>query len=320
MNNIDPVAPVANPLVSISIITYNHEKYIAEAIDSVLMQEVNFSYEIIIGDDFSTDNTAEILKKYQQKYPDRIQLILHPRDYDNIPGRINNITNLYACRGKYIAMLDGDDVWLNNNKLQTQIEFLENNTDYTLTFHHAILSYPNGDRIPYKTVKPFLEGNQLEFAHADIVKDWFAQTSSLVFRNHLIGEFPEWFWEVYSADYAIQLLLSKQGKVRYFPELDVKRRFHTKSFTAVNQGKIATVKLRINEYYVFHKHFKPFKSYRAYTLARTYFYWSRLAIESGSLKEAGLYLGKTVKYTLIATIYPQTRQKKKTEGRNIFLR
>ena len=99
------------------MITYQHERYIGRAIESVLQQRVDFPYEIIIGDDFSTDGTREILRQYQQQYSDIIQLVLHPRRYDNVPGRINNITNLYACRGQYVAMLDGDDCWLGERQI-----------------------------------------------------------------------------------------------------------------------------------------------------------------------------------------------------------
>lgn len=123
------------PKVSVSIITYNHVNYIAQAIESVLKQQVDFTYEIIIGDDYSTDGTQKILQHYQKKYPDIIQLVLHPKRYEGVPGRLNNITNLYSCRGQYVALLDGDDYWISENKLQTQVDFLDQNPDYTLAFH-----------------------------------------------------------------------------------------------------------------------------------------------------------------------------------------
>jgi len=128
-----------NPKVSVSILTYNQRNLIGKAIDSVLMQEVDFPYEIIIGDDCSSDGTQEILKDYQRRYPHIIQLVLHPRRYDDVPGRTNNITNLYACRGEYIAMLDGDDYWISEDKLQRQVDFLDENPEYVMTFHDALI-------------------------------------------------------------------------------------------------------------------------------------------------------------------------------------
>ena len=116
----------ALPAVSVSIITYNQRELIGRAIDSVLMQEVDFPYEIIIGDDCSDDGTQEMIEAYRRQHPDKIQLILHPRRYtDEVPGRTNNTTNLLNCRGKYTAMLDGDDYWTDAGKLQRQYDRLE---------------------------------------------------------------------------------------------------------------------------------------------------------------------------------------------------
>lgn len=254
-----------NPLVSVSIITYNHKDYIAEAIESVLKQKVNFEYEIIIGDDFSNDGTQEIIKAYQRKYPDKIQLILHPRDYDCIPGRINNITNLYACRGKYTAMLDGDDLWLSEDKLQTQVDFLEDHDDFVLSFHETLLRYDDGKEVLFSEDLCYF--NKTVFNHEDVTEAWFIQTSSIVFRNKLFGEFPEWFWEVYSADYAIQLLVSRYGKVKYFPELLSVRNHHSQSFSATQNTTWAHLKRRESEKKIFSQNFPTYEVYKKYSSA-----------------------------------------------------
>lgn len=115
------------PMVSIGMATYNHEKYIAKAIESVLMQEVNFSYELVIGEDCSTDHTRDIVIEYQKKYPDVIRLILHD---ENVGMQKNSDCLRRACKGKYRANLEGDDYWLPIDKLQTQVDFLENNPDF----------------------------------------------------------------------------------------------------------------------------------------------------------------------------------------------
>ena len=179
--------PENNITVSISIITYNHEKYIAKAIESVLSQKVNFNYEIIIGDDHSSDGTRQILEKYKENYPERISLILHPRRYQEIPGRTNNITNIYACQGKYIALLDGDDYWISDHKLQTQVDFLEANDDYALCFHNAKITSEEQKFTPYLFDEKFTYLNKGDsFNHQDVANEWFVPTSSLVFRNNLI--------------------------------------------------------------------------------------------------------------------------------------
>ncbi|MDT0649091.1 glycosyltransferase [Autumnicola edwardsiae] len=248
-------------LLSVSIITYNQKAYIKKAIDSVLMQEVNFKYEIIIGDDCSSDGTQEILKEYQEKYPDIIELILHPKRYNDIPGRTNNITNIYACRGKYIALLDGDDYWISKNKLQTQVDFLEKNQDYTLSFHNAFIHFDDNEAEPFYHNEEFSFLKEKEtLTHEDIAHEWFIQTSSMMFRNHLIKEFPEWFWEVYSADYAIQLLISQHGKAKYFDELLSGRRMSNNSFSATNNTTIDQLNKRLQEWKVYKREFKAVKS------------------------------------------------------------
>jgi glycosyltransferase involved in cell wall biosynthesis len=128
MNNINlSNNKVEDILVSVAMVTYYHEKYIRQALDSILMQNTAFRYEVVIGDDCSGDNTKSILEDYQKKYPNLIKLIL--RD-ENI-GANNNLVDVYSkCRGKYIAILEGDDYWCDPNKLQNQVQFLEENQNF----------------------------------------------------------------------------------------------------------------------------------------------------------------------------------------------
>lgn len=109
------------------MLTYNHEKYIRQAIDSILMQQVNFDYEIIIGDDASIDKTPEIINEYQKKYPDKIKAILRK---ENLGPTRNGYGIKMMAKGKYIAVLEGDDFWIDKNKLQKQVDFLEKNQEY----------------------------------------------------------------------------------------------------------------------------------------------------------------------------------------------
>jgi len=127
-----------NPLVSILMITFNQEKFIAQAIESVLMQRVNFKYEIVIGEDCSTDRTRDIVLEYQEKYSDRIKLLLQGK---NAGMHKNFVDTYYACMGKYIALLEGDDYWTDPYKLQKQVDFLEKNPDFAICFHNMQIIY-----------------------------------------------------------------------------------------------------------------------------------------------------------------------------------
>lgn len=256
---IPPPGTSVFPKVSVSIITYNHRDYIARTIDSVLQQQVDFPYEIIIGDDCSTDGTQAILRAYQEQHPDVIHLILHPTRYAGVAGRLNNITNLYACRGQYIAMLDGDDSWTSPDKLQTQVNFLDQHPDYVIAFHDTLFVSDDQRFTPYyqsETHDVLTPG--ATYTYRDIVDGWFIQTSTLLYRNRLIGEFPEWFWHVYSADYAIQLLVAQHGKIKYLEHIKGVRLITDSSFTAVYNTSLAHNRLRIDEFEIFHKNLPNF--------------------------------------------------------------
>ena len=137
----DPAVLSKNPLVSVKMITYNHEPYIAQAIDGVLMQETDFPIELIIGEDCSTDRTREIVLEYQKKHPDIIRVITSDK---NVGMHKNAHRTEKACRGKYIAFCEGDDYWIDPLKLQHHVEFLKKNQDYGMVHTDAsVLFYEN---------------------------------------------------------------------------------------------------------------------------------------------------------------------------------
>lgn len=131
------------PMVSVIMLTYNHEKYIRQAIDSVLMQKVDFDYEILIGDDASTDGTVRILQEYKKKYPDIIKLYLNEV---NIGATHNAYNLLINAKGKYLATCEGDDYWTDSNKLNIQILFLENNKNLIGCTHYFTVVDKKGNK------------------------------------------------------------------------------------------------------------------------------------------------------------------------------
>jgi glycosyltransferase involved in cell wall biosynthesis len=130
------------PPVSVLVTAYNHEKFIAQALDSILGQSVDFDYEIILGEDCSTDTTRLIVQDYQRRYPSRIRLVLPER---NLGGNGNALSALIfpLARGKYIAQLDGDDYWLGRDKLRRQVEYLARYPKLSMCFHQALILRPD---------------------------------------------------------------------------------------------------------------------------------------------------------------------------------
>ncbi len=126
------------PLVSVWVITYQHVKYLRECLDGILKQKVDFNYELVLGEDGSTDGTIEICKEYVEKYPNIVRLFLRDRNvtvlYDKdgqFRKSLNGIFTTMACHGKYVAMCEGDDYWTDPYKLQKQVDFLEMNPQYS---------------------------------------------------------------------------------------------------------------------------------------------------------------------------------------------
>lgn len=167
------------PLVSVVIVTYNQEAYIAQAIDSVLMQETDFSYEVLIGDDASTDDTTRIVTEYAARFPDIIVPYIRP---SNLGATRNSYELLKHMRGEYFAFLDGDDYWIDPFKLQKQVDFLRTHPRYIGCTHRLQYVDENGitlKRHPRRWVSKKQEFTLYDFDGIRLP----GQTSSLVRRN-----------------------------------------------------------------------------------------------------------------------------------------
>lgn len=202
--------------VSVSLITYNQVHFIGRAIEGILSQKVDFKFELIIGDDCSTDGTREILLEYNRRFPEIINLILHQKRNEGVPGKINYLSTILAAKGKYIALIDGDDYWTDQFKLQKQVDFLELNPDYTISCHR-VHELVNGNNL----VKSDLNTSEFEETYTieDLARENFIHTPSVVFRNGVIKILPEWFMDAPVGDYVFHLLNAKHGKIKYFPQL-----------------------------------------------------------------------------------------------------
>lgn len=237
-------------VVSVWIVTYNHEQYIAEAIESVLSQKTDFDYKIIIGEDCSTDRTREIVKSYKEKYPEKFELFLPEKNI----GVMELIRATYSmCKGKYVASFDGDDYWTDPYKLQKQVDFLEANPDFVLHFHRVNVINElrgfetlSGEAFSRNTdntleVDHFLEGTNP------------VMTSSVMNRNVLGDSLPEWYYELPFPDYSYYFLLLQYGKVQYSSEVMSAYRVHKKGSWSGESEKIQYQNM-IDFYSQIHRH------------------------------------------------------------------
>lgn len=232
--------------VSVSITTYNHEKYIAQAVESALNQKVNFSYEIVIGEDCSTDRTRQIVVALKEAHPEKIRLLLHEKNLGRW-GKFNFVETLKACQGEYIALLDGDDYWTDPNKLQRQVDFLESHPECSICFHDVTLFYEDGT--PAATSGG--TSNKDIFTIEDLLTGNFMFACSVVFRRGLFGEFPDWFYNSKMGDWALHLLNAQHGKVGHLKEVMAVYRVHEGGFwTSQNQLEQAKDQVQILDHLV----------------------------------------------------------------------
>jgi glycosyltransferase involved in cell wall biosynthesis len=195
------------PQVSVCLFSYNFEKYIAECIDSILDQETNFAYEIIIGDDVSTDRSREVAESYQRKYPDKIRLSFNTT---NLGGTRNWIRTMQQAKGKYVALIDGDDYFIDRRKLQKQYDILEREPLANLCFHSVREIFEKSDNRQVDVVFPFNEYTTIDLLN----QGWFMRTSSLFFRNGIMPQTPQdWVYDFpYRYDTILTVTLSLNSK------------------------------------------------------------------------------------------------------------
>ncbi len=231
-------------LVSVLFITYNHEAYIRKALDSVLSQETDFPFEIVVGEDCSTDGTRDILRQYKEKYPDKFRLLFRKKNFGR-PTR-NVYETWKACKGRYVAFLEGDDYWCDVHKLQKQIDFLENNPYIGVT-HSCKLVGKNGERVDYKAGASLYEwSGEFTFEDYKYSGKWPGQTATVVCHNLFLN--PKYDYSIlYKAhdfldDGVILLFLLIQGKVYRMDQVMSAWRFIQKE----GEGNWNSLKLRRN--------------------------------------------------------------------------
>lgn len=202
-----------NILVSIICNTYNHEKFIARALDSFLKQKCDFNFEVLVHDDASTDRTAEIIKEYEVRFPDIVKPIYQEENLYSKKVNINVKFQYPRARGKYIAICEGDDFWTDENKIQTQFDILEKYPNINMSAHKSVLV----NALTQEKV-----GNVTPAGSTRILKPWkvilggggYLATSSLFYRAYLNDNLPN-FRKMLSLDYTMQIYGSFEVGIFY---------------------------------------------------------------------------------------------------------
>jgi len=212
------VTPLPNcPKVSVMLITYNHEDYIAQALESILEQERDFSIEINVIDDASTDQTQSIVRKYAYENPGLINCYFNPANAGHTATQLNTIRGFSTLRGQYFSLLEGDDYWTDKQKLKKQIAFLEEEPKFVACAHYTMKVFEDGQ--PPKHFLPFKTFGRNVAESYDLISMASAfHLSSVVYRNIFKQLPPACFYDPYSCDITINFVYGMFGKFYCIPE------------------------------------------------------------------------------------------------------
>lgn len=228
--------------VSVCITVYNLEPYLEQAIESVLAQKTNFSIEIILVDDCSTDGSKNIIKRYASAFPTIVRAFFNE---NNLKYSRNYLKSLSLAQGEYLAILDGDDYWADPLKLQKQIDFLDNHPDYVMSHHNGFMLYDDGSQMEFNR-KPKLES----YSTMELLEDSNNWNSSVVYRNVFCGNFPEWLEHAIHPDYPLHVLHSLHGKIHYIKEPLGFYRIHDSNISnRIVENKQKTIEFVLNSAY-----------------------------------------------------------------------
>ncbi|EOZ93756.1 glycosyltransferase [Indibacter alkaliphilus LW1] len=220
------------PFVSVCIITYNHDQFIAEAIGSILMQEADFDFELVISDDASSDNTESVVREFIENHP-KGHLIKYTRHHKNLGMSLNFQWALNECKGKFIALCEGDDYWIDSNKIKEQVEFLDANDEYVLLADNSIYNHVSKDKKWDFSNKP-----ERDIVLMELLEERQFATASVLFRN---SEDLKLNLSKILGDTVLWVFLSKLGKIRFRTKLTSVYRRH-ESGAVLNTERIEWAK------------------------------------------------------------------------------
>jgi glycosyltransferase involved in cell wall biosynthesis len=247
-----------NITVSVIMITYAHEKYIQQAINGVLMQNVNFHVELIIADDCSKDNTESIVSSYSN-HPN-YNWIKYTKHRINKGMMLNLIWSLKQAKGKYIALCEGDDYWTDPLKLQKQVDFLQTNSNVVLYAHQASILHEDSSK-NFELYAPYSNDFIIENIKHKI-NNWNIPTLSVMFKRENI-KLPNWFEKVKSGDFFLYNIIAQKGSFYFSKEIMGVYRNHSCGISK-KYNRIEWIKSNIENMKLFSKEFNCFWAVRQF--------------------------------------------------------
>ena len=241
-------------LVTIASTTYNMEVFIAEALDSWLAQKTCFPFDILISDDGSSDRTCDIIREYIGRYPN-IRLI----SSEHIGKMPNFIRSLQESKGKYIALCDGDDYWIDPLKLQKQFDFMEAHPDFSECFTNSyVIDTVTGNKKIAKTHLWDEATTEGLLAHRDDdnVQMSPGHTSTFFFRNQFLENYPKWMYGDVMTDFPLYMLMSKYGKAKFINDITSVYRHRPDGISSKDFSFEKQIRKRINVYRNVNRDFK----------------------------------------------------------------
>jgi glycosyltransferase involved in cell wall biosynthesis len=199
------------PLVSVRLVTYNHEKYIAQCLEGILMQRTDFPFEVVVGEDCSTDRTREIVLAYADRFGDKLRVL--PAEA-NLGHMRNSYRIQQTCRGKYHAMIEGDDYWIDPLKLQKQADFMEAHPEVSLCFHNALILNEK-----YAATRLFFEDAPGEIQDFAAVYQMTLPVGSQMARSEVLATLPEWRLKIWCGDLLFRLWCAHHGQFGYLAQM-----------------------------------------------------------------------------------------------------
>ncbi len=209
------MSTTANPAVSVLVTTYNQEKYVGQALDGVLMQQTDFAFEVVVADDCSQDSTPDILRDYQARRPD-VRVLTSER---NVGITRNYKRGFDACRGEYVAVLEGDDFWISPRKLELLHAFLQQHTECPFCFHRIIrLEEGSGDSAVHPKLPPDAQLGPLTASRL-ARENFIGNVSACMYRHEAIAGLEPGIWNMEVRDWLFNVVVAQQGPIGYVPDI-----------------------------------------------------------------------------------------------------